>query len=447
MQSDIFNCSLANGDSDIESHIAEWISKFSLAGIPREVINVAQACIADGIGVMLAGSTSNIFRQLNSRHTSAGHCSVAGNKIRTDAQTAALLNGVACHAYDFDDTSYAGIVHGTAVILPAVLAMSQELGVTGTQFLESFIVGVETEYTLGLAVTESLYERGFWATTTLGVIGAAAGVARLLSNNPQLIANAIRLAANMPVGLRAIHGTNGKPYLCGMAAKLGVEAAFAAYEGISGRKHTLNGKFGFASTCNGERLLLPFVQSIGNRYTLIDPGVAFKLYPLCSATQAAIEAALWLRTQYNFNTEEIDHITCKGTDLVINSLPYFSPATATEAQFSMQFAISCALLNRDISFEHLNYETISHSEMKVLMKHIKLVADSSFLPPEESTACPEASQVEIHLRDGTVLSKAVFAATGMPQHQATKGQLFDKFKKCTKLASIDIDIDLLWEGL
>src|SRR5690606_31118430 len=116
--------------------------------------------------------------------------------------------------------------------------------------LAGFVAGVETENALGLALTDSLYERGCWTTATLGVIGAAAGAAKLLRLAPDAVAHAIRLAANMPLGLRATHGSSGKPYLCGMAARLGVEAALAAAAGIQGQAGTFERRRGFAHALN-----------------------------------------------------------------------------------------------------------------------------------------------------------------------------------------------------
>src|SRR5450830_1641918 len=217
---------------DVEQALAHWISALSLADIPTEAQRVACDCIADGIGVMLAGTGSAVVQAIAKLPQYAGTCAIAGKTEHTDAASAALRNGTACHAWDFDDTCYAGIVHGTAVVLPAVLAVAQEVGATGAQFLEAFIAGVEVEYALGGALTDSLYERGHWATTTLGVIGAAAGVAKLHQLSVAQTAVAIRLGANIPLGLRAIRGSTGKPYLCGMAAKLGIEVVDAAVAGI-----------------------------------------------------------------------------------------------------------------------------------------------------------------------------------------------------------------------
>lgn len=420
--------------SDAESLVATWVAQVSLPEIPQAALSVARTCIADGLGVMLAGTRSPVFAQCATLPRPAGRCNVSDGGPCTDAATAALLNGAACHALDFDDTCYAGIVHGTAVVLPAVLAVAQEVNATGEQLLEAFIAGVETVYALGLAVTDSLYERGFWATGTLGVIGAAAGAARLLGLDAGGVAHAIRLAANVPVGLRATHGSSGKAYLCGVAAKLGVESAYAAKAGIQGQTGTFERHRGFASTHNGGLLRREALQALGTRYALVDPGIAFKLRPLCSATQAAIDATIALRSQNDFEAQDVETVVCRGTALVVSSLPHHSPSRPGEAQFSMAFAIACTLLHGDVRLDHLTDSTLADGQMKRLMERIELLEDATLVRPEAALACPEAARVDVVLRDGRRLQCTVMAATGMPQQPATELQLQAKFMDCAMRA-------------
>lgn len=428
---------------DAESLMAAWIARVSTSEIPQAALDVAQTCIADGLAVMLAGTRSPVFALCAALPRPAGESTVLDGGF-TDAATAALLNGVACHALDFDDTCYAGIVHGTAVVLPAVLAVAQHVNASGAQLLEAFVSGVETVYALGLALTDSLYERGFWATTTLGVIGAAAGAAKLLVLDTDGIAHAIRLTANAPIGLRATHGTNGKPYLCGVAAKVGVECAYAARAGIQGQIGTFERRRGFASTHNGRLLRREALEALGTRYALVDPGVAFKLRPMCSATQAAIEATIALRSQNGFEAEDVETVVCHGTSLVVTSLPYHSPSLPSEAQFSMTFAIACTLLHGDVRLDHLTDSTLADGQLKRLMGRIELFEDVTLVDPDAALACPEAARVNIILRDGRRLQRTVMAATGMPQQPATEQQLQAKFMDCAMRALSVLEAGELW---
>lgn len=436
-----------HASADVESRIAQWNVGITLADMPAPVLSMARRCIRDGLAVMLAGSATEVFTQCASLPRQAGPCELANGSRSADVCAAALLNGTAGHALDFDDTSYAGIVHGTAVVLPAVLAVAQDCGADGARLLEAFVVGVETEYALGLALTDSLYSRGFWATATLGVIGAAAGAAKLLDLDIATTAHAIRLAANQPIGLRATHGASGKPYLCGVAARNGVEAAYAARAGIKGQPGTFERPRGYADTLNGNTFDLEAIEKLGTRFALLDPGIAFKLRPMCSATQAAIEAVIALRTTHPWAVEQIASIHCHGTHLVVTSLPYATPSRVSEAQFSMPFAIACTLLHGDVQLSHLADATLADPALQQLMQRVTLKEDSNLVAPEHALSCPEAVRVEVRLTDGRRLSHTVLAATGMPQQPAAEQVMRDKFMACVARTHPPEQALALWHRL
>lgn len=436
-----------NPPMDVESRLARWVVGLSLQDVPDSALAVARACMADGVGVMLAGSTTPLFEQCATLSCADGMCDIVGSASRGDARSAALLNGVAGHVLDFDDTSYAGIVHGTAAVLPAVLAVAQASNADGACLLEAFIAGVETEYALGLAMTDSLYERGLWTTATLGVIGAAAGCAKLLGLDAESTAHAIRLAANMPIGLRITHGTSGKPYLCGMAARLGVEAAYAAQAGIAGQAGTFEKPRGYAATLNDGVFHTCAIDALGTRYALQDPGVAFKLRPMCSAMQAAVDAVIELRGRHDWTLDEIESINCYGTALVVSCLPYRLPAHPSEAQFCMPFAIACTLLHGDVRLEHLSVAALTDPALRQLMQRVELQEDKNLVPPAEILACPEAARVDIRLKDGRLLSHTVLAATGMPQRPASTKILLEKFMACATLALPSEHAQAVWTRL
>lgn len=438
---------IRNEPTDLESRIARWVAGLSLADIPKPALAVARACITDGLGVMLAGSTTAVFAQSAMLPRLAGECCLADGSARVDARSAAQSNGAAGHALDFDDTCYAGIVHGTAAVLPAVLAAAQEADADGARLLEAFVAGVETEYALGVALTDSLYERGFWATATLGVIGAAAGAAKLLGLDARATANAIRLAANQPMGLRVTHGANAKPYLCGVAARTGVEAAYAARAGIAGQPGTFERPRGYAGALNGGVLDTRAIEMLGSRYALVDPGVAFKLRPMCSAMQAAVEAVIALRAEHDWTAAQVESVICHGTSLVVASLPYRYPSQPGEAQFCMPFAIACTLLHGDVRIEHLNDATLADPILQRLMQRVQLLEDQTLAPPGQACACPEAARVEIRLADGRCLSHTVLAAEGMPQRPASEHTMHEKFMACALYALAPEQARALWDFL
>ena len=436
-----------NMDTDLETAIAAWVVGLTLQDIPQNVRSVALDCITDGVGVMIAGTETPIFAQACALPRHEGPCCLADGSQRTESRHAALLNGIAAHALDFDDTSYAGIVHGTAVVLPAVLAVGQEINADGRRLIEAFVAGVEVEYALGIALSNTLYERGFWTTATLGVLGAAAAAAKLLGLDIQTTAQALRLAANQPIGLRVTHGSTGKPYLCGVASRAGIDAALAAQVGVGGRPGTLERARGYASALNDGFIEAGAVDALGKRYALLDPGIAFKLRPLCSAMQAAVDAVLSLRAISGWTTEQIERVRCYGTALVVTSLPYCMPSSPAEAQFCMPFSVACTLLYGDVRLEHLTSATLKDPALVRLMERVELLEDQSMVSPDQADACPEPVRVEIHLRGGKVLSRSVFAAVGMPQNPATPRAMREKFLACVSRSLLPVPAEELWKRL
>lgn len=223
-----------NAGPALLSEAGAWSSRLERSAVPAEVLAAAKRCIIDMVGVALPGSREPVARQALAHALAAygaGPCSIFGSQHTASALGAALANGAAAHALDYDDTSYTGILHGTAVVWPAALAAAEKAGASGAEAVTAFIAGVEVEYAAGSAMGDALCARGCWTTAALGVLGAATAAARVLRLGPEVTAHALALAACQSSGLRAVFGTSAKPYLCGRAAQLGLDAAMAAAAG------------------------------------------------------------------------------------------------------------------------------------------------------------------------------------------------------------------------
>ena len=162
----------------LTEQFSKWCRSLDYAAVPNDVRWAARRAILDTIGVIAAGSRhSATERARQAFGGSPGSAAVVGGGS-VDTASAALINGTAAHAYDFDDTSYTGIMHGSAVIIPAIMAAASEAEVSNDRVLEAFIVGSEIAYTLADVATHRHYFRGWWSTATYGVIGSTAAVAK-----------------------------------------------------------------------------------------------------------------------------------------------------------------------------------------------------------------------------------------------------------------------------
>lgn len=412
--------------------LASFSANLAFQHIPARVRDTALHSIVDCMGVALAGTRSEAWRQANAGLAPGQGCAtVLGQSFRRSPGDAAFLNGVAAHAYDFDDTCFAGIVHASAVVWPAALAAAQSrASCSGAELVTSFVAGVETASRLGLILGDGMYARGHWNTGVLGVVGAAVAVSRILGMCPEGTTHALRLALNFPIGTRAILGSSSKPWLCGAASRAGLEAAYAARAGVRCPPQMLDGRFGFSEVINRGSLAPEALRGSDDRYCLEDPGVAFKRYPMCSAGQAGVQAALALREAGGFAPDDIAAVTCHATELVCTSLRYARPESLAQAQFSMPYAVACALVFGGFGIAELEGDTREHPQLRALMEKVWLLRTDSLVHHEDRMRYPEATRVVIRLHDGREFEHTVLAARGMPADPVTSQELEEKFMAC-----------------
>jgi 2-methylcitrate dehydratase PrpD len=257
--------------ADIAEQLGAFAAGLSLAAVPEVAQHAARRSIVDVVGVACAGSQTELAARVRA-HVCASHavgdCRLIGTSSSSSALGAALANGAAAHVLDFDDTCYSGIVHGSAVVFPAVLAAGQSEGIAGADLLAAFIAGCEVEYALGRLIGAGAYR--WWTTAVLGTIGAAAGAARALQLAPPAAAEAIRIAACAGFGLRAVFGSSAKPYLCGRAAQAGLDAALAARAGIAGPRDVFEDRHGFFALFGTNAFEAAAVVELGQVFALLE---------------------------------------------------------------------------------------------------------------------------------------------------------------------------------
>lgn len=437
--------------STIAERLAEWGHALNVSNVPSEVVREAKRSIVDVTGVALAGAshdTSLKVRALAQAESSAGSATLWGiESPGIHPAAAALCNGTAAHVLDYDDTCYDGIVHGSAAVWPAVVACAETAGAGGVQLLEAFIAGVETEYALGRSLPDRIYFNGWWTSGLLGSAGAAAGAAKLLGLDTVQTCHAISLAACQATGLRAMIGTAAKPYALGRAAQMGVQAAHFARSGLDAPRDAFESERGFVQVvAAGE--LDESKLALGRRYSLIEPGIAFKLYPACSAAQAATEAVLKLVIEHDIAASDIVSVDCDVTPLVAISLMYERPASVTEAQFSLPYAIACALRYRDFGVTRMHEPSFAEPETLALMQKVRMIRNDELEATEEGRRQnPEGARVTLTLKNSRVLKLYNGAATGMPARPMPDEALDAKFLACATTTLARREAQALLENL
>ena len=422
--------------------VAESLSRLAVAlsyeDIPAEVAIEAKKCLQDTTGVALAGSqhpTALLAQgQVNSQY-GPGRCTIFGKLEKASAAGAAFANGVAAHVLDYDDVSYEGMVHGTAVVWPAVLAAAEAGAATGEQVLTAFVAGVEAEYALGRAFTHDLFWRGWWTTGLLGALGAAIGASKAMDADARTTREAVCIAACQTSGPYVLVGSPIKAIASGRAAELGVQAALLAANGLTAPADTFEHEHGLI-TKFGDGTFQPHeLDRLGDRYVLSASRVAFKRYPVCAGAQSAIEGLLDLMDEENLAPEQVVGIRCEVTPDVGHYMPYARPQSVTEAQFSMPFCLACALTFGDVGVAHLDDTLLRDPQMLNRMDVVEVVLSEELMRREaEHDDVHQPARIRVQMDDGRDFTRFNPAPTGMPVKPISDASLDSKFDECAKYA-------------
>jgi 2-methylcitrate dehydratase PrpD len=413
---------------------AGWAAQLTLDDIPAQVRKVARDCFVDTLGVALAGAARPVVRNIR-KVTEAqyrdGPATILGGNRCMSAPAAALVNGTAAHALDFDDNCYSGFVHGSAVIVPAVLAVGETENVTGAELITAFVAGCEAEFAAGDAATAHLYEKGWWTTGVLGPIGAAVAAARTMKLDAEKTGFAIGLAVAGAGGAKVCFGTDGKPALCGRTAEWGVTAALLAREGCSGPLNAFEGSSGFAQLFNDDIFRGECFADFGKIWRLIKPGVDIKRVPVCLSAHAALDAVMDIMAAQRIATSDIARIVCDVGPVVTANLVYDNPNTPQQAQFSLPFAIGCVLVHGDITLAQLDPEMLDDPALREAMSRVTTVTTDLWKQGgENARRYPEGASVTVTTRDGRSFEKLNGFARGTTARPLTEDEIAGKFMGC-----------------
>jgi len=232
------------------------IGRFVVDAVPPPAArSIAARAFLDTVGVILAGvpeEASRIVRDVVAEEHGAG-ATVIGTTMLASPSNAALANGTAAHALDFDDMCFVSLAHPSAPLVPACIAAAEPVAASGRAVLDAYFIGFEIEARLGRVMNPRHYERGWHCTSTLGTIGAAAACGRLLGLDASAAARALAIAASEASGLKENFGTMVKPLHAGLAARNGVLAALLAKRGMTASAQALDGAQGFLHAFDGAR--------------------------------------------------------------------------------------------------------------------------------------------------------------------------------------------------
>lgn len=421
---------------DVTQSLAAWATQFSAEQIPDAVNDEAIRCIIDTVGVSVAGTAhphARLSRQLAQQSYGGGPCRVLGDSATWSAPAAAFCNGVAAHVLDFDDVSYEGMVHASAVVWPAVLAAGEMTNASGQEVLTAFVCAVEAEYALGRAMTHDLFWRGWWTTGLLGSIGAAIGAAKVMNLDSATMREAINIAACQATGPYVLVGSPVKPYACGRAAEAGVQAALAARLGLTGPAQPFEHANGFIAMYGNHQFVPAELSRLGTHFVLETSRPTFKQYPVCSGGQSSIEALQTILSRHALSGADIVHVRAEVTSDVAHYMAIERATSITEAQFCLPFCLACILQFSELTPGLLISEVISDPEILAAMETVEIIySDELDRLCERNDEYQMSARIVVTTVDGRTLTELVRAPTGLASNPMSNEQIENKFLSCTE---------------
>lgn len=402
--------------------------------LPPEVIDRGKERILDTMACMLAAGKEEIASIMLEYVRAAGgrqEAGIVGFRDRTTAQLAALVNGAVAHALDFDDCQPSFTGHPSVVILPAVLAVAERMHASGKATIEAYMVAFEVACKIGKGVNPDLFDRGWHATSVIGILGAAAAAGKLLRLDAQKMAFALALAASQASGLKGNFGTMAKPFHAGKAAEGGVVAALLSANGFTACPDILDVKNGFCDVFSRRYDLEAIVQGLGNPFDIVSPGVITKVYPSCLFTHPIIQATRSLVKSEGVRAEDVESVECRITPLAGDSLIHDRPRSGLEAKFSAPYSVAAALLHDEISRQQFTDEAVQGADSQDIVQRVKVVVDPGLEAPKTGEWRGLGARLAVRLKDGREYTK-IAAITGDEDARASLETIVAKYRGCAR---------------
>jgi 2-methylcitrate dehydratase PrpD len=419
-------------------HLTPIGSFVARAAVPAEARAAAATAFVDTVGVMLAGALEPASRivQRTIAADGAGPCTIAGAGAGASATAAALANGTAAHALDFDDMCFVSLAHPSAPLVPAILAAAERGALSGRAALDAYVVGFEVETRLGRVMNPRHYRRGWHCTSTLGAIGCAAAVARLLGLDAATAGRAVAIAASSAGGLKENFGTMVKPLHAGLAAQAGLRAADLAAAGFTASDAALDGPQGFLHAMDSEHDSIEGVAGdLGSRWEILASGITIKLYPSCAGTHPTLDTVLDLRRELGITDADVDRVDVGVDAITPTVLLYDRPVSGLQGKFSLHYCVAAALVHGRVSLDTFDDDAVHDPAVSALLPRVTMRVDDTL---DQSAPPLTQAHVTIALRDGRTHTRLATGARGYPTLAASDREVDDKFLTCaTRVLSAD----------
>jgi 2-methylcitrate dehydratase PrpD len=431
----------------LTQELGRFVAGLTFDKLPPEAVDIARTGFIDTIATMIAGAHDPAPQLLRrGLQPPPGKASLYFSGETAAAPDAAWINGTAGHALDYDDVGCRG--HVSTVLVPAILAEAETLGLGGREMFAAYVAGYETWAELSRRDPGHHHAKGWHPTGIFGAIGAGAACANLRRLTPEQAAMALALAASQAGGIMANFGTMTKPFHAGRAAHAGLVSARLAELGFTAAPDALEHPQGFLSAVSpeGKADRDGPCPAFGEKWRIVKQGLSIKKYPACYCTHRSLDGMLDLLAKHPLKPADIAQITVSLSQTHSLILRNHAPQTGLEGKFSMEFAMAAAVVSRRAGLGEYTDEFVRRPEVQELMRRVRLVTNENYDPVQIGASLHD--QVTVELANGERLeSEKVRRARGHAELPLGEAELFDKFRACLDAGHARISPERLFDRL
>ena len=413
--------------------LAERVTALRHEDFPPEATYWGKVAVLDTLGVMLAGRVEDaprVVEEMLDLRSGDGPCLIVGTSRRARPLDAALVNGTAAHALDYDNTAKNLGGHVSAVVVPALLAAAEAHDASGRDLLLAHTAGYEVGAAIGRCVNPHHSEKGWHPTATVGVFAVTAACAKLLKLTADETAIALAIASSLASGTKSNFGTMTKPLHAGLCARSGLMAVQLARKGFTANPGVFEHKQGYFEVFNGKGNYDASKALAGwGDWEIVNPGASYKIYPCCYSTHAAVEATLNLVRRHGpFDTRAVTRVDSLTPERGLMHTDRPDPDSALAAKFSVQYCVARALMHGKVVLDHFEGETYREPAVRELLKRVH-AAPYAGKPFDADD--PFDAEVKITLKDGKSYSEKVDRPLGRTSdYPIAPEHLKAKFEDC-----------------
>jgi 2-methylcitrate dehydratase PrpD len=356
--------------------LADFVSNFERGGFPGDVEHEARRTLLNWLGCAIGASQHATLeaalaavRELEP----SAQSSVLGRSERVDMASAALLNGISSHTFDFDDTHLKTIIHPAGPVASAAVALAEHIGSSGRQVIDALVLGVDVACRVGNMVYPDHYDRGWHITGSTGMLGAAAACSRLLALDTERTAMALGIAASQPVGVREQFGSMSKPFHPGAAARAGLTSALMAKHGFTASMRAIEAPRGLAQTFSTKCAWNEITDDLGDRFEISFN--TYKPFACGIVIHPSIDGCISLRTAHGLRPEDVARVDLRVHPLVLELTGKSSPGTGLESKFSVYHACAAGIVFGRAGEAEFSDQAVGDARVLALRGRIHAVAD------------------------------------------------------------------------